>query len=157
MLQTAGIQEKYLRMSMKEICGPEEIYWVTNYRQNLRNGIPGLVLEAVQQPDQKCQSITGALLRNYIDARVVPLNHLLDLQQAGHAPDPTVLVIPNLFIKMADKGIPAWRMQSMYDLLLFRATRNKPSVVYIEDKKAMQQVYGAPFINLLESFHWVNG
>jgi hypothetical protein len=155
MLHIAGIQEKFFRSSMKEYCGQKEVDWVTNYRQYVKNGVPGLVLENISNPDSRCQAITGALLRNYIDARVYPLNHLLDLQQLRDTPDPSVLVVPNLFIKMSDKGIPVWKMQSMYDLLLNRAVHNRSSVVYIEDKKEMQKIYGTPIINFLENFTWV--
>jgi hypothetical protein len=158
--QVAGVQVKYIHQSMKDVCGETEINWVKSYHKNRVRGIPGLVLEGVANPDSVCQSITGALLRNFIDARVIPLNQLLALQAANDLPEPSVLLIPNLFVKMAEgakSGIPAWKMQAVYDVLLGRATRNMPTVVYIQDREEMQKAYGVPFANFLDQFVWVKG
>jgi hypothetical protein len=158
--QVAGVQVKYIHQSMKDVCGETEIKWVKNYHKNRVLGIPGLVLEGVANPDSVCQSITGALLRNFIDARVIPLNQLLDLQASNDLPTPSVLLIPNLFVKMADStksGIPAWKMQTIYDILLGRAVRNMPTVVYIQDRDEFQKAYGVPFNDFLNQFVWVKG
>lgn len=149
----AGVQEKYIHQSMVEVCSEPEIEWVRNYNKHKSESLPGLVLHGTEQPDAHCQAIAGALLRNYLDARVIPLNTLLDSKEI---PNPTVLLIPNLFVKVAEKGIPSWRMQSMYDILLDRVVHNKQSVLYIQDRDEMKKVYGMPFLELLLQFRWVN-
>lgn len=153
----AGVQVRFLEDPMAKYCGAKEIDWVKNFNKYRSNGVPGLVLEGVPNPDSRCQAIGGALLRNFIDARVIPLGTLLDAQQNGTAPNPTVLLVPNLFIKMTDKGVPAWRMQNMYDLLLHRAVHNKPSVLYIQNKEDFGKVFGAACVDFLSNFKWVQG
>ena len=80
---------------MTKYCGPVEVDWVKRFWHHLRAGVPGLVLEGVTRPDTRCQSIAAALVRNYVDARMVPLNSLIDSTMNGnHPPSPTVLLIP---------------------------------------------------------------
>ena len=85
----AGIQGHFLYESMTKHCGPAEVDWVKRFWSYLRQGVPGLVLEGVTRPDTRCQSIAAALVRNYVDARVVPLNTLIDsTMDGGHAAVP---------------------------------------------------------------------
>lgn len=152
---TAGIQGHFLYESMKKYCGSIEVDWVKKFWMHKAAGTPGLALIGVSRPDTRCQSIAAALVRNYVDARVIPLNSLLDsLMNGGHAPSPTVLLIPNLFMTAmgSSKNIPAWRIQAMYDLLLERSTKSKPTVVYVENMKGLVGVYGEPFRDFLSRF-----
>jgi hypothetical protein len=115
-----------------------------------------LVLEAVHRPDTRCQAIAASLIRNYVDARVIPLNTLVEAITQGSVPSPTVLLIPNLYMKATVKNLPAWRVQAVYDLLLLRAARNKPTVVYVESLKGVVETYGQPFHDFLNGFRLVH-
>lgn len=153
----AGVQVRYIKNSMSDVCSPKIISWVKSYRSLLEKGNLGLVLEGVSKPDSICQSIAGALLRNYIDAKVVPLNQLLDRYEEGTMPNPTVLLIPNLYVKIgADKGIAPWRMQQVYDILLERASQSKSTVVYVQSKSEMKDQYGSLILDFLEDYTWIN-
>jgi hypothetical protein len=153
--ETAGVQPRFLRSSMTEYCGAAETDWVTHFKQYRADGVPGLMLDGVQKPDTRCQAITAALLRNFIDARVMPLNQVLELQKTGDMPLPSVLVIPNLYILLPGKGLPPWQVQAIYDVLLHRAVRSAPTVVYVQDKDEMAKVYGIPFADFLSGFRQV--
>lgn len=149
----AGIQGHFLYESMTEYCGPIEVDWVKRFWAYKKEGVPGLALIGVSRPDTRCQSIAAALVRNYVDARVIPLNTLIDSTMDGnHPPSPTVLIIPNLWMAAMSKNVPAWRVQAMYDVLLERSTRSKPTVVYVEDMKGLVGVYGEPFRDFLSRF-----
>ena len=148
----AGIQGHFMHESMKTYCGPIEVDWVTKFWGYKKAGVAGLALVGVTRPDTRCQSIAAALVRNYVDARVIPVNTLIDSTMNGnHTPSPTVLLIPNLFLTALGKGTP-WRMQAMYDLLLERSTKGKPSVVYVESLSGLTQMYGEPFRDFLSRF-----
>lgn len=149
--QMAGVQSSYLHQSMTEYCGPSEVDWVRKFHQYRDAGLPGMVLDGVPHPTQRCQAIAAVLLRNYLDARVIPVNTLIEASKDDQIPHPTILIVPNLFVLATGKQ-PAWRVQVLYDLLLERATKNKPSVVYVEDLKSLAAVYGAPFHDFLTSF-----
>jgi len=150
---TAGIQGHFMYESAKKYCGPIEVDWITKFWAYKAHGCPGLVLHGVTKPDTRCQSIAAALVRNYVDARVIPLNTLIEsMMNGGTAPAPTVLLIPNLYMLAMSKNVPPWRIQVMYDLLLERAIKNKPTVVYVEDVKGLTSMYGAPFADFLSRF-----
>lgn len=150
---TAGIQGHFLYESMTKYCGPIEVDWVVKFWTHLRQGVPGLVLHGVTRPDTRCQSIAAALVRNYVDARVVPLNTLIESTLDGAVPpSPTVLLIPNLYVGATGKAVPAWRVQVMYDLLLERSTKNKVTVVYVEHMVGLVGLYGEPFHDFLSRF-----
>jgi len=149
----AGIQGHFLYESMTKNCGPDEIDWVKKFWTYLKDGTPGLVLNGVARPDTRCQAIAAALIRNYVDARVCPLNSLIDSTlHGGVPPNPSVLIIPNLCMTAMSKNMPPWRVQSVYDLLLERSIKSKPTVVYVEDLTAIISVYGAPFRDFLSRF-----
>ena len=138
---------------MTKHCGPVEVDWVKRFWFYLRQGVPGLLLHGISRPDTRCQSMAAALVRNYVDARVIPLNTLIEGNINGnHAPSPTVLLIPNLFMSAMGKNIPAWRVQAMYDVLLERSTKSKPTVAYVEDLKGLVTMYGEPFRDFLSRF-----
>jgi len=149
----AGIQGHFLYESMTLTCGPVEVDWVKRFWKHKAAGVPGLALVGVSRPDTRCQAIAAALVRNYVDARVIPINTLIDsMMNGGSAPSPTVLLIPNLFMMAMGKHLPAWRVQAMYDLLLERSTRSKPTVVYVENLTTLKSVYGDPFQDFLTRF-----
>jgi hypothetical protein len=148
----AGIQSRFLRGTMTDHCSAGELDWVKKFRIYRAEGVPGLLLNGVGHPDSRCQAIAGALVRNYIDARVIPVNTLLDLAAEGMTPSPTVLLIPNLYMSSVSKTMPAWKVQQLYDILLQRSTHGKPTVVYVEDLKSLAGQYGVPFHDFLEGF-----
>lgn len=149
----AGIQGHFLYESMTKHCGPVEVDWVRRFWYYLRTGVPGVCLQGISRPDTRCQSIAAALVRNWVDARVIPLNTLIEsTMDGGHPPQPTVLLIPNLFMSAMGKSVPAWRIQVMYDLLLERSTKSKPTVVYVENMTGLVGMYGEPFRDFLSRF-----
>lgn len=151
-LATAGVQRRFLEQSMTAFCGPEEIEWVKGFHTLRDEGVPGLLLNGVPKPDTRCQAIAAALLRNFIDARFMSLNHVLELKESGELPSPTVMLIPNLYLSSVGKALPAWKIQILYDVLLQRSAQNKPSVVYVENLNDMAKAYGEPFADFLSGF-----
>lgn len=148
----AGIQGHFLYESMKKFCGDKEVDWVTHFWKHKAAGLPGIVLNGVQNPSTRCQAIAAALVRNYIDARVVLTNTLVDALVEGSIPSPTVLLIPNLYVAAMCKTIPPFKVQALYDVLLDRSIKGKPSVVYVEDLKGLVGVFGTPFRDFLNGF-----
>lgn len=145
---TANVQQIYVRQSMSKFCTPTEVQWVGNFRENRAKGLGGLLLTGVL--GDRYQAITGALIRNFIDARVVSVNQLVAAsnsqgKNAVEIPDPTVLVIPNLFVSSHGKAMTSWQIQSLYDILLGRLTANRPTVAYVESLAGVADAYGVVF------------
>lgn len=157
--ETANVPPKYVHQSMKALLPADapEIEWVTRFNHYRREGVGGLLfIGKVKAPtvDERMMAMTGALLRNYLDARIVPLNTLLSVQEDGGSLDPTVMMIPNLFIAgAAGKTLPAWKAQQVYDVLLARLTQSKPTVLYVEDMAALALQYGSVFAGHLNTHY----
>lgn len=144
--ETANITKAMIYRSATEFLQPVELDWLQNfyaYRDAGENLL--LVGKHTPGPDTKMMAIAAALLRNFIDARVIPLNTLISACEKGDPPDPTVLLIPNLYVWSEGKALPAWKIQSVYDLLLQRLTMGKPVVAYVEELAPMEKSYGQVF------------
>lgn len=153
--QTANIPASFVHRSMKGIVTQPEIDWVVNFNANRNNGVAGLMLVGVQNAETRMMAMCGALLRNFIDARLMPLNTLLALQEKDVLPEPTVMLIPNLFLRSSGKsmGIPPWKIQVIYDVLLQRFTSGKPTVLFVEEQEGMAAAYGQVFAEHLSSHY----
>jgi hypothetical protein len=102
----------------------------------------------INKCETRCMAITGTLVRHFIDARMMTLNAVI--ANPSMAEDPTVLVIPNLYMMSFGKQLTAWQMQTIYDVLLARLTANKPTVVCVENMEGLRAAYGPLFADHLE-------
>ncbi len=140
--ETANVPPSFVHTSIKGVCTQAEMDWVVNFHKNRAMGVAGLALVGSDEPDKHMMAMAGAFLRNYIDARVVTKDTLLNSAAVDNLSAPTVLMVPNFFIKGYGKGQPSYKVQALYDVLLSRFTASKPTVLYIEDFDAMRKEYG---------------
>lgn len=157
--QTAQIPKGMLQRSAKEYVTGPELEWIQNFPVHQRAS-RGLILVGhhTPPPDIKMMALTAALLRNYVDARIVTVNTLISAHNDKDAeiPDPTVMMIPNLFIRQGGKGLPSWQIQIVYDTLLARFTAGKPTVAYVENMDALGKEYGSLMIQHLTTNYVVS-
>jgi hypothetical protein len=141
--EAANILPEFVRRSAKPFLTAPELGWLQKYLQHPKEG-RGLVLTGhhTVPPDIKFQAIAGALIRNFIDARVIPVHPLLSFVQDDELPDPTVLLIPNLYLVSQSKSFPDWMLHHLHDLLIQRRCSGKPTVVYVENLTKMEQAFG---------------
>jgi hypothetical protein len=147
----ANIPRHMLHSSASEYCGPSELEWLTNYPVNKASG-KGLLMTGKftnPSPETRMMAMAGAFLRNFVDARLIPLNSLLEMVEDKVDCDATVLLVPNLYLRQGGKTLPSWKMQQMYDHLLGRLTAGKLTVLYVEDMQAMAAEYGPAFLGHL--------
>jgi len=150
--QTANIQQLYVHRSAKDFCGEDELLWLRDYEFLRSTGHGGLILVGAPKPEERCQAITACLLRNEVDARITSLSSLLEAKEAiNELPNPTVMVIPNLFVNTQGKPLTGWQIQRLYDLFLMRLTSNRPVVAYVESMGKLEDTYGSLFAEHLRS------
>jgi hypothetical protein len=135
---TANVPQQFILQSAKSVCGPKEMDWLANFHE-YRKSKAGAVLVGGKDGPRRCMAMAGALIRNFIDARVVNLNALLEDKDKI---DPTVLLVPNLHLQSYGKTLAAHELQDLYDLLLQRLIANRPTVVYVQDMEALREAYG---------------
>ena len=150
--EVAGVQQRYLGESMKSFCDVGEVDWVLNFKRYEAQGIPGLLIDGLVNPIVRCQAIAAALLRNFTDARVMPLNAVTELVRSDDMPVPHVLLIPNFHVSVGGESPVAWKTSLIFDLLLQRAALNKPTVLYVQNWKKMTTEYGPAITSFLATF-----
>lgn len=157
--RVANIPKQMMHKSAGEFLSVEEMKWLVSFPVQQREN-RGLVFTGkhTPSPDIKMMAMTAALLRNYVDSRLITVQALLDAHEhrSGELPDPTVLMIPNLFVKQGGKGLPSWKMQIVYDILLSRFAAGRLTVAYVENLGAMGAEYGSLFIQHLETNYLVS-
>jgi hypothetical protein len=141
--EIANVPASFIRHSMKSFCQDGEIEWVRSFNVSRKDGLGGLALVGADHAETRCMAIAGTLVRNFIDARVISLNTIVS--HPVEAMEPTVLVVPNLYLNSFGKQLTAWQVQSVYDVLLNRLTANKPTVVCVESLEGLKLAYGPVF------------
>jgi len=151
--EIAQTPRKFVHASMVGHVTSEDLRYVKEYWKFKNHGTLGYTMTG--KLDNRHLYIAGAFIRNFIDARVVSLNTLIPLQdKQGHmVPDPTVMVIPNLFVATHGKALTSWQIQSLYDLLMRRYAQDKSTIVYVESMDGLKNAYGPVFADhLLTNF-----
>jgi hypothetical protein len=149
----ACIQTRFLYEGMIAYCSPREIEWVRRFPEFREKRVPGLMIEAKASPEVSCQAICAALLRNFINAQVMSVESVLHQHKSGYdVTSTTVVLIPNMFITACGKPMPPFKIHSLYDVLLMRSLRGKPTVVCVEDSSKLMGMYGKTFANFLQGF-----
>lgn len=158
----AGVPARYVEHSMVGVAQEPEIDWVKNFRQ-YRGEFSGLIFEGGSNVETRMMSICGALVRNFVDARLVSLGSIVPMKD-GKEPlidpqEPTVLLVPNLHVKThGGKPLTAWQIQVLYDALLARMTSGKQSVFFVESLESVATDFGILFKeHLLSHYKKIKG
>lgn len=149
-LSTANLPERFLHESMTVYCKDVEVDWVRNFHA-YRKAKAGMILEGISDPENRCMAICGALVRNFIDARIVYLNTVIAAMQKDEVPDPTVLILPTLYVKTHGKSFTSWQIQGLHDLLSSRYTASKPTVMYVQSMADLESSFGVVFSDHLKT------
>lgn len=142
-VRDANIPEVALYQSMVGVCSEEEIEFMRGMRRHARGGIYGMVLEgrAAVSPLDRFSLMAGACLRNYIAARVMTVQDVLEALENGNMPDPTVLLIPNFYV--TGSKLMDWQVSKLLGLLYSRQSAARQTVVYVSNLAAMTKAYGS--------------
>jgi len=144
-----GVPAKYIYTADKEkggVCDTQETRWIKKCRQYRELGIGGLILtgtEFVHSPEEKMMVMGGKLIRNFIDARLVIVQELLEEMKSGEVDDSDVLLIPNFFIAKKGSSIPDWQVNLLQGLMIKRLCQNNITVLYVQDMEQLKKSYGA--------------
>jgi len=106
-------------------------------------------------PIDSCMAMAGAMLRNYIDARVMPLNTVITTADRLREDPPAVLLIPDACTKeLSQKNIASWRIQEVSAILLERYNSNLKTVLYSSyDGLQITSIYGPMVWSLVENHY----
>lgn len=147
----AGVPANAVWSRLSEYCTQDEVDWVRNIRSSEDSGLLFLGSKFVPSVEDKMIAITGVCLRNYTDARVMPLQDVLRVLKEGEMPTPTVLLISNFCLDKSKGGdVPTWDVSMLMGLLLTRSNKGLKTILYSTSMALVQKQYGDAFKALLE-------
>lgn len=152
----AGIQPKWIWTKLSDVCGPEEVEYVRKFKFHQVGGeVHGLCfLRKSKDVDvsPRMAALAGALVRNFVRARVMTLGTVLDIMAAGDPVDATALLIPNFFTPKAEGGtIATWQVSALYDLLVGRGSQGLQTVISVSNVAQLSEEYGNAFAVLVRN------
>lgn len=94
-------------------------------------------------------ALTGCMVRNYVDARYVPLERAIDEFKEQGAVSAAVACIPNFHTDAT--CLKDWRISLLYDLLLQHMSEGKLIIGYVQDMAKMETDYPATMCAFLKA------
>jgi hypothetical protein len=150
----ANIAPECIWTPLGEVCGPAEVDWVDRFKFHRGDKVFGLAYvgwNPAPPVEDRMAAIAGALIRHFINARLMTVHRLIDAANEGTVPDVSCLLIPNFFLGTSD--IPRWRLSLLFDALLHRHASGLQTVVYASDLQAMGSQYGAALKRHVETHY----
>jgi hypothetical protein len=146
----AGIQPRWISMPLADTCGPAEVEYARKFRHHLADGeVQGLCYVRTSKDVDvapRMAALAGALVRNFVRARVMTVGTVLDAMAHGEPPEATCLLIPNFFLpKSAGGTIASWQVSALFDLLSQRGAAGVQTVIYAANVAALNKEYGTAF------------
>ena len=152
----AGIQPFWIWTPLAETVSAAEIDYVREFRKHRVEGkVQGLAyfrLTSKAEPERHMAALAGALVRNFVRARVMTLGSVLDAVAKREEVEATCLLIPNFhFAKEEGGNIASWQVQHVHDLLVQRGQSGLQTVVYVSDFDSLRHDYGFALSRLIET------
>lgn len=96
-------------------------------------------------------AIAGALVRNFIRARVIYLTAIMDMLWNREDVVATALLIPNFYLSRGEGGgINKIHTQPLHDLLVARGQEGLQTILYATSLDGLSRDYGTAFARLVE-------
>ena len=152
--QDARIQPENIWTPLAEKCGTDEINYVKRFKFHKGDDVAGLVYVgkiADADIDGRMAAMAGALIRNFVRARVMVLSQLLDSMEDEGVPDISALLIPNFHTPATAGGTKSpWRSSNLLDVLVYRRTLGVQTIVAVSDFETVGAEYGMAVRRLLK-------
>ena len=145
----ASIVPSWIWKPLAKSVGETELDYVVKFRQHRADRTGGLCYVGRKPSaavDDRMSAIVGALIRNFVRARVMTVEQALDMSEAGGIPH-TCIAIPNFFIEKSLGGgkMADWKLGLLMDLLMQRRIAGQQTLLYVSDLDAMATEYGSAF------------
>lgn len=151
----AAIQPHWIWQALSPVqFTSDEIQFIRRFRFHASEGCSGLLYIGSAgdlDPEDRMSAIAGALLRNFVRARVSTASEVMADADKGDAPDVTALLIPNFYAKGQEK--PKWKVGTMLDVLLTRRNAGLQTILHVSDMHGMSLLYGDVMTRHLEKHY----
>lgn len=149
----AGIRKEWLWQPLSAHVTTKEIKWISSYRKLRESGVSGLLyVGAITGVQDRMSAMTGALIRNFVDARIRPTSQAITRIGPIEESPParcSVLFLPDLCVSAAEQ--PDWFVREVITLFMEREAVGRQTIAYIRSMEMVKAVYGDTLVELLES------
>lgn len=132
-----GVQHRHLIWTSAELL-KAEMQWCMHAINMVRTGEPwpkpqvGLVWTGAQQDcERKMLSMTGLLVRNFVDARCMSRMDVVAERKANGAIDASVVMVPDFATPEYVETMPAWERTAMMEFVHERIRAGLPTCLYV--------------------------
>jgi hypothetical protein len=157
----ARIPDRFIWEPLPKAFTEEETDYLQKFKSQRGKGYSGLLLTgscAKMDPLTRFWVMAGFLVRNYVRARVYPLNEVTEVLNNGGNIEATCLLIPDFIVDQKDKSnVKNWRVQQLTQFLIERGSAGgtTQTVLYAPSVKAIATEYGTYVANVLKN-HYLN-
>jgi hypothetical protein len=116
--------------------------YLTGFRRTHKTGALGIIYVGQHAPAvaDRCRSICGALLRNFITARLIVREELVtELFEHRRQPSADLVAVPDF----AYRDAPAATRRALSSWLMGRIARGRQTVLGLPDKSGITDIFGA--------------
>jgi hypothetical protein len=155
---TAKVPVHMLHKSAKTYLNKGEVDWLARFRAHKASGKAGLCLMGEgQNAEVKMMAMAAALIRNFIDARVVTLGSMRNEAGEFAPPNPSVLLVPTFCVSFDGKPLATWQVQELYSMLVDRMAAGKMTVLYVVNWKMLRAQFGPTVTEFVQNNFTVLG
>lgn len=151
--QTAGIPARFVWAPLSKYCNGAAFDWVANMASSESAGM--VYIGKMPTPvEDTMMAITGAFMRNYLDARMMTVQDVLARLKTDSMPEPRVLLIPNFCLDKAEGGdIASWQVANLLGLLYSRMAKDLKTILYCGSIASLEKAYGSAFRDHIEAHY----
>lgn len=154
MAAKAGIPVDFVWSKLSSFCSTADIEWVSRMREGKDQGLVYTGTNFTVPVEDKMMAIAGACLRNYINAKMMPVQEVLSLLKKDAMVKPTVLLIPNFCMAKDDvSSVAPWQAASLLGMLYSRLAQNQKTVLYVGSMAALEEAYGEALARHLKAHY----
>jgi hypothetical protein len=149
----AGIPPRFVWSKLSTYCTAKDVAWVKKLRRDDFRGVVYTGNPENLQIENMMMAITGACLRNYMDARFMTVQSILQQLKDETMDNPTVVLIPNFCDVMASdkKLLTSVHSAVLLGWLYSRLSKNLKTIMYVGSMEAVIHMYGKTMWNHLKS------
>lgn len=137
----AGIDKAALYKPVVGVLDTEMVDYLKWVKTLASDGILGLALTGSDKTDTMVL-MTAALVRAFVDARLMTTSAILTDLKGGDHPEATVLFVPNLFSAEESGKFDQQRHQALGDVLTVRAARGLQTVIGVDSMNKFKAAFG---------------
>jgi len=144
---------------LDKYCDEADIGWVKGYHGWADKGVAGMAYtNQVNRVEDRMMAIAGALIRNYIDAKVMTVQEIIQAVKDDDTPMCSTLLVPNFYLPRDSGGkLPEWQVSMLSGAMLSRFSRGVQTVIYVDDMTKLARDYGQMLAEHIKNHYYMVG